>query len=113
MPDERNFEERVADRLHTQPSPPPPKREIEKATDGWVRDLKDGRMECMLKAPDVRLRISGSAERVWQAVEMFEDWTGCLVTGDWKRPPRKGAKPIEGQTDIFMSQRPSEGDADE
>jgi hypothetical protein len=92
---------------------PKPKREPEKATDGWFRELKDGRMECMLKTPGIRLRVSGPAERVWAAVEMFEEWTGKQVAGDWKRPPKRGARPMEGQTDIFMDQRPSEGDSDE
>lgn len=87
-----------------------PKEPGEKATDGWFRELKDGRMEAMLKAPGIRLRISGSPERVWAAVELFEEWTGKQVAGDWKRPPKRGARPIAGQTDIFMNQRPLEGD---
>jgi hypothetical protein len=109
--DERNFEERIADRLHTQGEPttqPPAAKETEKATDGWFRELKDGRLETMLKTPEVRLRVSGSPERVWQAVELFEEWTGRQVAGDWVRPPKRGARPIPGQESLLMDERPSD-----
>jgi hypothetical protein len=126
MPDERNFEERVADRVHTvngypahEPSEPPDElagqvtEPAEKATDGWFRDLKDGRLEVMLKTPYTRVRMSGHPDQVWEIVELFEEWTGRQVNGEWKRPPGRGAKPMEGQTDIFMNQRVLEGEPDE
>jgi hypothetical protein len=90
------------------PTPSDARPESEKATDGWFRELKDGRLEVMLKTPYTRLRLSGHADHVWQAVEMFEEWTGKVVAGEWKRPSTRGAKPIEGQIDIFMTERLSE-----
>jgi hypothetical protein len=96
------------------PAPPPPKKEPgEKSTDAWFSELKDDRMECMLKTPEIRLRVSGPAERVWEAVQLFEEWTGRQVAGDWKRPPKRGARQIPGQADIFMDLRSSDGETDE
>jgi hypothetical protein len=97
----------------TEEAPIDARTEPEKATDGWFRELKGGRLEVMLKTPYTRLRISGHPDQVWEAVQMFEVWTGKQVSGEWKRPPDRGARQIEGQIDIFMDQRPSEGDSDE
>lgn len=84
--------------------------EPEKATDGWYRELKDGRIEVMLKTPGLRVRSSGPADYIWQLVEHFEEHTGKRFDGDWKRPSKRGAKQIEGQQDIFMDQRSSDGE---
>lgn len=74
----------------------------EKAIEGWFRSLKDGRLEVLLKTPEVRIRVSGSPERIWQAVEMFEEWTGLQVEGnaEWRRPPRTGKRALAGQLTI-------------
>lgn len=76
----------------------------ERQTDAWYRQLIGGRIEIMCRAPGVRLRIAGSEEQAWQAVEMFEEWTGLRVEFD-RRPPRKSPVP-PGQlamTELEMS----------
>lgn len=67
----------------------------ERETDAWHRTLNDGRIEVMCRAPGVRLRVAGSEEQAWEAVEMFERWTGLGVRSD-RRPPRS-VKPPPGQ----------------
>ena len=67
----------------------------EKALDAWHRSLRDGRMEIMCKAPGLRIRVLGTPEQCWQAVEMFETWTGLAIQTE-RRPPRKVPVP-EGQ----------------
>lgn len=53
-------------------------------------------MEALLKDEGVRLRVSGTKEQVFAAVELFEGWTGKSVDGDWRRPPRTGPRPLKG-----------------
>jgi len=73
--------------------------------EGYTRELLDGRLEAMVKAPGCRLRVSGTAEQVWEAVELFEKWTGLSVEAE--RRPRRIAKPIKGQ--LVMTELQSEG----
>lgn len=77
-----------------------------KATDSWYRELKDDRLEVKLvgQTPDgvvVKIRASGPKDQMWQVAAMFEDMTGTAVNGSWLRPPRSGAKPLEGQLTII------------
>lgn len=64
----------------------------EKPTDSWFRQLHDGRVEIMCRAPGYRIRVSAPEEQAWQAVEMFEKWTGLVVQSE-RRPPRVYAPP--------------------
>lgn len=67
----------------------------EKATDAWWRELNDGRVEIMCKAPGFRLRVTAPEEQAWQAVEMFEDWTDLEITSE--RRPRRRPSVMQGQ----------------
>lgn len=74
-------------------------------TDNWFRPLKRDRLEVCLKglAEDgtpLKMRASGPKDAVWRCVEMFEEMTGKEVVGEWKRPPRAGARPLAGQLSI-------------
>jgi hypothetical protein len=64
----------------------------EKTTDAWHRELDGGRIEVMCKAPGYRIRVTAPAEEAWQAVEMFERWTGLIVRSD-RRPRRTPSVP--------------------
>lgn len=64
----------------------------ERQTDAWHRHLPDGRIEFMVKTPGYRMRATLPEEQAWQAVEMFEDWTGLRIESD-RRPPRKTPVP--------------------
>lgn len=75
----------------------------EKPTDAWHRPLHDGRVEIMCKTPGFRIRVSAPEEQAWEAVELFEKWTGLNVASD-KRPPRKGPAPIPGQLPMIELQ---------
>lgn len=65
--------------------------------DNWFRRLKDDRLEVCVRAKGVKLRASGPEEHVWKLVEAFEEQTGVAVEGEWRRPPRTGARPLAGQ----------------
>lgn len=71
----------------------------EKVTDAWHRELHDGRVEVMCRAPGFRIRVSAPEEQAWEAVEMFERWTGLSVRSD-RRPKRK-TPPPPGQFTIM------------
>lgn len=84
-------------------------------SDNWFRPLKDDRLEVCLagQTPDgvaIRMRASGAQEPIWQVVAMFEEMTGKEVVGDWKRPPRTGSRPIEGQLSITEQLESSDGE---
>jgi hypothetical protein len=64
-------------------------------TDAWHRRLHDGRLEIMCQAPGCRIRVSAPDEQAWEAVEMFERWTGLAVRCD-QRPMRQHAQ-LAGQ----------------
>lgn len=53
-------------------------------------------MEALLKTEAVRLRVSGTKGQVFEAIELFEQWTGKAVDGEWRRPPRRGPRPMQG-----------------
>lgn len=79
--------------------------------ESWFRELKDDRLEVNLvgKTADgvpVKMRASGPKDAVWKCVEMFEEMTGKEVVGEWRRPPRTGPRPLEGQLTIM--EEPSE-----
>lgn len=64
----------------------------EKQTDSWFRELQNGRVEIMCKTPGYRMRVTAPEGQAWQAVEMFESWTGLVVQSE-RRPPRVYAPP--------------------
>jgi hypothetical protein len=78
------------------PQMPPLK---EKAVDAWHRELNDGRIEMMVKAPGFRLRVTAPTEQAWEAIEMFERWTGLAIQTD--RRPRRKEPVAEGQLDML------------
>jgi hypothetical protein len=78
----------------------------ERQTDAWHRQLNDGRVEIMCKAPGFRIRVSAPEEQAWEAVELFEKWTGLTIASD-KRPRRTPAQ-IPGQLDLAMTELESE-----
>lgn len=84
------------------PGSPPPPPQLE----NWFRPLKDDRLEVCLKAKGVRLRASGTSPEVWKLVELFETLTGAEITADWKRPPRTGSRPLDGQLTIGLESGP-------
>lgn len=67
----------------------------EKHIDSWFRQLNDGRVEIMCRAPNFRLRVSAPENDAWEAVELFEKWTGLTVQSD--RRPRRRVPPPPGQ----------------
>lgn len=67
----------------------------ERPTDSWFRQLNDGRVEIMCRAPNFRLRVSAPEGEAWEAVELFEKWTGLTVHSD--RRPRRSPPVIPGQ----------------
>lgn len=66
-------------------------------TDNWFRKLKGDRLEVCIKASGLRMRASGPELDVWKLVEAFEERTGVAIDGEWRRPPRTGSRPLEGQ----------------
>lgn len=64
----------------------------ERQTDAWHRPLHDGRVEIMCRTPRYRMRVSAPEEQAWEAVELFERWTGLTVTSD-RRPVRRETPP--------------------
>lgn len=79
--------------------------------ENWFRPLKDDRLEVCLKVNGLRLRASGPELDVWALVEQFEQRTGVAIDGEWRRPPRTGQRPLEGQ--LTMDQLESGGDGEE
>lgn len=75
--------------------------------ENWFRHLQDDRLEVCLKAEGLRMRASGPELYVWKLVEMFEEMTGIAINGEWRRPPRTGARQLDGQ--LTMDQLESEG----
>jgi hypothetical protein len=67
----------------------------EKATDAWFRPLDNGRIEVMCKAPGFRIRVTAPEEQAWEAVELFEKWTGLTVQSE--RRPRRRPHVMPGQ----------------
>lgn len=67
----------------------------EQQTDSWFRELNDGRIEIMCKAPGFRIRVTAPEQQAWEAVEMFEQWTGLTVQSD--RRPRRRVPVMPGQ----------------
>ena len=67
----------------------------EKQTDAWWRELNDGRIEIMCKAPNFRLRVTAPEAEAWEAVGMFEQWTGLTIESE--RRPRRRPKQLAGQ----------------
>lgn len=81
----------------------------EKTIDGWFRELNGGRMEVMVRSADCRLRVTGTPEQVWEAIELWEQWTGLTVNAE--KRPRRVAAPIAGQLTMaeLMGEPESEG----
>lgn len=71
----------------------------EKATDAWYRELNNGRIEVMCRAPNFRLRVTAPETEAWEAVEMFERWTNLSVECD--RRPRRTPRQMDGQLSMM------------
>lgn len=70
-------------------------------TEAWFRKLaEEGTIEIFLKAGDRKIRAHGPEAEMYELVAFFEEKTGLRINGDWRRPPRSGPRPIEGQLDI-------------
>jgi hypothetical protein len=67
----------------------------EKQIDAWHRELNDGRVEIMCRAPSFRVRVTAPEAEAWEAVELFERWTGLTVQSE--RRPRRQVPVPEGQ----------------
>jgi hypothetical protein len=67
----------------------------EKQTDAWFRELNDGRVEVMCRTPGFRIRVTAPETEAWEAVELFERWTGLTVNAP--RRPRRRPPVMEGQ----------------
>lgn len=80
----------------------------EKATDAWHRELNNGRTEIMCKAPGFRLRVTAPEELAWEAVELFEKWTGLEVRSS--RRVRRRPSPIPGQLLLMTEREASDND---
>lgn len=81
----------------------------EKQTDAWHRQLNDGRVEIMCKAPGYRIRVKAPEEQAWAAVELFESWTGLTIASE--RRPRRGPAQVPGQLAIAMDELEMESTA--
>lgn len=67
----------------------------------WFRKLADGQLEIFLKSGQHKVRAHGPEADMYELVEWFEDKAGVKVQGDWKRPPRRGPRVLEGQTSLL------------
>jgi hypothetical protein len=67
----------------------------EKQTDAWFRELQNGRIEMMCRAENYRLRVTAPEPQAWEAIEMFERWTGLTVESE--RRPRRRPVQMPGQ----------------
>lgn len=79
----------------------------------WFRPLKGDRLEVSLSGVTtdgmpIKVRASGPEASIWRVVEMFEEMTGAQVVGDWKRPPRTGSRPLDGQLTIGLESNDGE-----
>lgn len=74
-------------------------KEKRPALEAWHRPLEHGRSEILCRAPGYHVRVSGPDEQVWEAVEMFERWTGMEIQSE--RRPRRVKSPPEGQITMF------------
>lgn len=72
-----------------------PQRPRERPIDSWYRELNDGRVEIMCKAPGYHLRVSALPDEAWAYVATFEEQTGLRVNSD--RRPRIIGAPMIGQ----------------
>lgn len=77
----------------------------EKQTDAWHRELNDGRVEIMCRAPSFRVRVTAPEAEAWEAVELFERWTNLTVQSE--RRPRRQVPVPEGQ--LVMTELETEG----
>ncbi len=88
--------------------------EVINRTDSWFRQLKGGRLEVHLvgsvEGVPLKMRASGPEDAIWKAVSMFEEMTGVAVEGEWRRPPRTGARPLDGQLTIMEQLESGDGE---
>lgn len=68
----------------------------------FFRQLKNDRLEIVLKAPGFYLRASAPRDAIYELIETFEEQAGVSVDGLEERPRRK-PKQIEGQMTIDMT----------
>ena len=85
-----------------------PQQLREKQTDAWFRELNSGRVEIMCRTPGYRIRVTAPEEQAWEAVELFEKWTGRTVASD--RRPRRRPVQIPGQLPMLELESGSNGE---
>lgn len=74
-------------------------KEKRPALEAWHRPLEAGRCEILCRAPGYHLRVSAPEEQAWEAVELFERWTGMEIQSE--RRPRRVHKPPAGQISML------------
>lgn len=74
-------------------------KEKRPAIEAWHRPLDNGRVEILCRAPGYHLRVSAKEEEAWEAVELFERWTGLEIQSE--RRPRRVKAPMPGSIAMF------------
>lgn len=74
-------------------------KEKRPAIEAWHRPLEGGRVEILCRAPGYHLRVSAREEQAWEAVELFEGWTGLQIQSE--RRPRRVKSPPAGQISMM------------
>lgn len=77
-------------------------RSVTPRSEGWIRELEDGRIEIYLKdkrVPVHKVRASGPHDEMVELVEWFEAKTGLAVHAPILR---RKHKPIPGQTALDL-----------
>jgi len=77
----------------------------ERVVDAWHRELNDGRVEIMCKSATHRIRVTAPEDEAWEAVELFEKWTGLTIASE--RRPRRRVPVLPGQ--LAMTELESDG----
>jgi hypothetical protein len=84
----------------------------ERTVDAWHRQLNDGRVEIMCKSATHRIRVTAPEDQAWEAVELFEKWTGLTIASE--RRPRRRAPQLPGQlamTELESDSNDGSGDS--
>jgi len=80
----------------------------EKQTDGWYRELQDGRLEIMCSAPRLRIRVTAPEAQAWEVVDLFEKLSGLTVASE--RRPRRRPRQMAGQLSMIAMDELEVGD---
>lgn len=79
----------------------------------WFRRLADGQLEIFLKAGKHKVRAHGPEDDMYELMAWFEERAGVTIHGEWKRPPQRGPRVIEGQTSLLDLAEVTEEQPDE